>query len=207
MNLCLSLSGSWHRRRSERSSALDRDEHAFSVVRASLRMGAGRVTGFGGIGDPDIFVNGGGSIEELSGLFHNMRLPVGTFIVGDVESVLDLTVGIARPGTWRLKDLRSNSRLRRFGFFWIDQLATSQWTKLCGLAAEFVRNQLGAVGETRIVRMWEHPYMRASAAPKLRRLAALRLLEQTLNANFEYVRGHRYSRPEQSSSSSSGPKG
>jgi RHS repeat-associated protein len=41
------------------NAASEGDEHAFGVIRASLRLGPSRVTGFGGIGEPDIFVSGG----------------------------------------------------------------------------------------------------------------------------------------------------
>lgn len=121
--------------------------------------------------DQLFFESGGDSFEEIKMLFSRMRLSAWTSVVGDVESLLNRTVGIARPGVWKLKDLGSDARLRRFGFFWIDQLTPHQWARLRKLAPEVGEGQLAVVGETHIVRMWENPYLRASVAPKLRALA------------------------------------
>jgi hypothetical protein len=117
------------------------------------------------------FESAGGSIEELRILLRQMQLPVGTFIIGDVESVLNRTVGITKTGIWSLRDIGSSKRLRRFGFFWIDQLTASQWNELLAQAPEFAANHLAVIGNAHVVRMWKDPYSRASAAPKLRALA------------------------------------
>jgi hypothetical protein len=116
------------------------------------------------------FEQTGGSIEELRTLFGDILLPVETFVVGDLESILSQTVGISRAVTWRIEQLSAGRRLGTFGFFWIDQLTGRQWELLCDQAPEFEGSEIAVVGETHIIQMWKTPYMRTSAAPKLRAL-------------------------------------
>jgi hypothetical protein len=96
--------------------------------------------------------------EELRSFIRELDLPAGTSIIGDTEFRLNQSVGIYARGVWRMKDLRSSVRLRRFGFFWIDQLSDHHWRELCELDPAFSTRELTTADDTHVVLMWDNPY-------------------------------------------------
>jgi hypothetical protein len=106
-------------------------------------------------------------LEEFRELFSRIALPSQTLVMGDVEQRLDPAIGIFRRSIWKsgyVQSVQSNKRLRKFGFFWIDQFTPLQWKVLCQLSPIMENRVISLIDDTRIVLMWDSPYEHLEAS-------------------------------------------
>lgn len=107
------------------------------------------------IGSDPTFFRAVRPLTELKGILGAVQAP-GTYAFGGVEGFIDDFVDAIEQG--RIQDLRSNERLRREGFFWVDTLTPAQWKALLRLSPGMKRREVARPGELHIVLMWDMPY-------------------------------------------------
>lgn len=118
-----------------------------------------------------LFFQGIVPLVELKSLLSRISLPVGTAIVGDLESNLHRLMGLHGERVRRISDLSSNTRLRTYGLFWLDQLNGAQWEALSRCIPRLLGRELRRIGNTHVVLTWDTPYRSQQAAGELRSLA------------------------------------